>query len=77
MQRHRDGDLDDLVRNTLIWIGVVIWVAWSYFVQNPPGDAYTDTVRDAFTVILAILIPLISAIVIIAWVGALRARSER
>jgi SNF family Na+-dependent transporter len=72
MQRHRDGDKSDLVRNTIIWIAVVIWLALGYIFQTPPGDAYTDTVRNAFTVILAILIPLISAIVIAAWVGALR-----
>jgi len=77
MQRHRDGELDDLVRNTIIWIAVVLWLAWSYFVQQPPGDAYTDTVRDAFTIVLAIVIPLISLIVVIAWVSALRNRQER
>jgi len=77
MQRHRDGELDDLVRNTIIWIAVVLWLAWGYFVQEPPGDAYTDTVRDAFTIVLAIVIPLISLIVVIAWVSALRNRQRR
>jgi len=77
MQRHRDGELDDLVRNTVIWIAVVLWLAWGYFVQEPPGDGYTDTVRDAFTIVLAIVIPLISLIVVIAWVSALKNRQER
>ena len=77
MQRHRDGELDDLVRNTIIWIAVVLWLAWGYFVQEPPGDAYTDTVRDAFTVVLAIVIPFVSLIVLIAWVSALRNRQKR
>ena len=77
MQRHRDGELDDLVRNTVIWIAVVLWLAWGYFVQEPPGDAYTDTVRDAFTIVLAIVIPLTSLIVVIAWVSALKNRQER
>ena len=76
MQRHRDGELDDLVRNTIIWIAVVLWLAWGYFVQEPPGDAYTDTVRDAFTIVLAIVIPFISLIVVIAWVSALRNRQR-
>lgn len=77
MQRHRDGELDDLVRNTIIWIAVVLWLAWGYLVQEPAGDAYTDTVRDAFTIVLAIVIPLISLIVVIAWVSALRDRQRR
>jgi hypothetical protein len=77
MQRHRDGELDDLVRNTIIWIAVVLWLAWGYFVQEPPGDAYTDTVRDAFTIILAILIRLISLFVVLAWASALRNRQKR
>ena len=77
MQRHRDGEIEDLVRNTLIWIAVVIWLAWGYIFQNPPGDAYTDTVRNAFTVVLAIVIPLVSVIVLIAWASALRDRRKR
>jgi len=77
MQRHRDGELNDLARNTIIWIAVVLWLAWGYFVQEPPGDAYTDTVRDAFTIVLAIVIPLVSLIVVAAWVGALRDRQRR
>jgi hypothetical protein len=76
MRRHRDGDLSDLVRNTIIWIGVVIWLALGYVFQNPPGDAYTDAVRDAFMVVLAILIPLMSAIFVFAWIGALRDRPK-
>jgi hypothetical protein len=77
MQRHRDGEIEDLVRNTLIWIAVVLWLAWGYLVQEPPGDAYTYTVRDAFTIVLAIVIPLISLIVVMAWVSALRNRQRR
>jgi len=77
MQRHRDGELNDLARNTIIWIAVVLWLAWGYFVQEPPGDAYTDMVRDAFTIVLAIVIPLVSLIVVAAWVGALRDRQRR
>ena len=77
MQRHRDGELNDLARNTIIWIAVVLWLAWGYFVQEPPGDAYTDTVRDAFTTVLVIVIPLVSLIVVAAWVGALRDRQRR
>lgn len=74
MRRHRDGELDDLVRNTIIWIAVVLWLVWSYVVQEPPGDAYTDTVRDGFTVVLAMVIPSISLVVVLAWWGALRDR---
>jgi hypothetical protein len=75
MERHRDGEIEDLVRNTIIWMVVVIWLVWGYIVQDPPGDAYTDTVRGAFTVVLAIVIPLVSVILLIAWVSELRQRS--
>jgi hypothetical protein len=76
MRRHRDGDISDLVRNTIIWIGVVIWLALSYIFQTPPGGAYEDVIRNAFIVMLAIVIPLTSAIIVIAWIGALRDRSK-
>jgi hypothetical protein len=68
--------MSDLVRNTIIWIGVVIWLAFGYIFQTPPGDAYEDTVRNAFSVVLAIVIPLMSAIIVIAWIGALRHRPK-
>ena len=68
--------MSDLVRNTIIWIGVVIWLAIGYILRNPPGDAYEDTVRDTFMVILAILIPLMSAIFVVVWIGALRNRKK-
>jgi hypothetical protein len=34
-------------------------------------------VRDAFTIVLAIVIPFISLVVVVAWVGALRDRQRR
>jgi hypothetical protein len=68
--------MSDLVRNTIIWIGVVIWLAFGYIFQTPPGGAYEDMLRDAFTAMLAIVIPLMSAIIVIAWFGALRDRPE-
>jgi hypothetical protein len=74
MRRLRDGEIEDLVRNTIIWIAVVIWLAVSYLLQTPAEGPYTDGVRHAFTIFLAIVIPLISAIVVAAWVGALRKR---
>jgi len=74
MQRHRDGDLSDLIRNTIIWIVAVIWSLWGYVIQIPPGGPYSDAVRGAFTVIFAIVIPVVSAILLVAWVSALRDR---
>ena len=69
--------MQDLVRNTIIWIGIVIWLALGYLFQAPPTDAYDDSVRKAFTIALAVVIPLFSAIFIVAWIGALRARDRR
>lgn len=77
MPRHRDGDLSDLVRNTIIWIAVVIWLAWSHIFQDPATDPYTRAVRGVFTVILLVVVPSISALIVFAWFGALRARSRR
>ena len=51
---------------------VVAWLALNYMLQTPAGGPYTDTVRHAFAVVLAIVVPVVSAIVIAAWVGALR-----
>jgi len=68
--------MSDLVPNTIIWIGVVIWLAFGYIFETPPGGAYEDTIRNAFTVMLAIVIPFMSAIIVIVWIGALRDRSE-
>ncbi len=76
MQRHRDGERSDLVRNTIIWIVVVIWLGWSYLFQTP-ADPYTDATRNAFTVILAIVIPLMSAIVVVVWIAELRKHRQR
>lgn len=76
MQRHRDGEINDLVRNTVIWIVVVIWLGGNYLFQTP-ADPYTDATRNAFTVILAIVIPLVSAIVVVVWVSTLRNRHKR
>ena len=64
--------MDDLIRNTIIWIAVVIWLAVSYMLQTPAGGRYTDGLRHAFAVFLAIVIPLVSAIVVAAWVGVAR-----
>jgi hypothetical protein len=77
MQRHRDGEISDLVRNTIIWIVVVIWLVWGYVVQTPPADPYSDGARNVFTIGLAIVIPLVSAIVVIVWVSTLRNRHQR
>lgn len=76
MQRPRDGERSDLVRNTIIWIVVVFWLGWSYLLQTP-ADPYTDATRNAFTVILTIVIPLISAIVVVVWIAELRKRRSR
>jgi membrane protein DedA with SNARE-associated domain len=76
MRRHRDREPSDLVGPTTIWIVVVIWLGWSYVFQTPT-DPYTDATRSAFTAVLAIVIPLMSAIVLFVWVDALRNRHKR
>lgn len=65
-------DRDDLARNTLIWLGVMIWLAWGYVVAPPPENAYDDTFRHAFALILAVVIPLISGVIAWSWLVVLR-----
>lgn len=67
-------DRQDLIRNTVIWIAVVIWLVWGFFIQAPPEDAYNDAFRRVFTLILAIVIPLISGVIAFSWLVALRRR---
>ncbi len=68
------NDRNDLIRNTVIWIVVVLWVVWGYLVQAPPTDAYADAFRRAFTLILAVVIPVISGLIAVPWLVALRRR---
>jgi len=74
MQRHRDGETNDLARNTVIWIAVVIWLAWGYLLQTPPPSAYEDGVRNIFTLVLTVLIPVVSAAFVIAWITLMQNR---
>ena len=68
------SDLTDLVRNTVIWIAAVLWVAIGYVFQTPPAGPYSDAVAKAFAAVLAIVVPLVSLFIAIAWVIVLRAR---
>jgi len=63
--------------DTLIWIAVVIWLAWGYLGQTPPGGPYTEGLRGAFVAILAVIIPLVSLLIVAAWVVAIRDRRQR
>ena len=70
----RRSDLTDLVRNTVIWIAVVLWVAIGFMFQTPPAGPYSDTVVKAFAAVLAIVVPLVSVFIAVAWVIVLRGR---
>ena len=76
MRRHRDGELSDLVRNTIIWVAVVIWLAWGYVFQTPPAGPYTDGLRNAFMIVLAVVIAVVSAIIVLAWIATLQNRRK-
>jgi len=70
----RRSDLTDLVRNTVIWIAAVLWLAIGFVFQTPPAGPYSDLVVKAFAAILAIVVPLVSLFIAIAWVVVLRGR---
>jgi len=57
-----------------MWIAVVIWLVWGYLGQTPPGGPYTEGLRGAFVAILTVLVPLVSSIIVVAWIVALRER---
>ncbi|HEV8230413.1 MAG TPA: hypothetical protein VGQ86_10675 [Candidatus Limnocylindria bacterium] len=67
-------DRGDLVRHTVTWIAVALWLLLGFAYQTPSGDPYTDTVRSAFIWVVAIVVPLGSLFILFAWIGALRRR---
>jgi len=74
MKPGRRDDLADLRRQTVIWIAVVIWLGSGYLVTIPPAGPYADAVLTAFTAFLALVVPLVSLVIALAWVFALRGR---
>jgi hypothetical protein len=74
MNGSRGNGLAELRANTLIWIAVVVWLVWGYLGQTPPGGPYTQGLRGAFVAVLEVLVPVVSLIVVVAWIAALRAR---
>ncbi len=74
MDRSHQDPLADLRANTLTWIAVVLWLAWAYLGQTPAGGPYTDTIRGIFEAILELIIPLVSLLIVAAWIVALRER---
>ena len=76
MKPGRRDDLTDLRRQTVIWIAVVVWLGSGYLVTIPPAGPYSDAVLSIFTAFLALVVPLVSLVIVLAWVFALRARGR-
>lgn len=76
MKPRRRDDLTDLRRQTVIWIAVVIWLGSGYLVTIPPAGPYADAVLTVFTAFLALVVPVVSLVIALAWVFALRSRSR-
>ena len=55
-------------------VAVVVWLVWGYLGQTPPGGPYTEGLRGAFVDVLAVLIPLVSLVIVVAWIQAVRDR---
>ena len=70
-------DLSTLRRNTAIWIAVVLWLGVNYLVALPPAGLYAAAIQTAFTVFLALVVPLVSLLIAVAWVLALRGRGQQ
>ena len=71
MAERRD---DHLVGITVIWVGLLAFIAWGYVLQTPPVGPYTDFMRKAFAVLLAVVVPSVSALILLSWVITLRQR---
>src|SRR3989442_13779545 len=57
---------DHLVGITLVWVGLLAFIAWGYIFQTPPGGPYTDFMRKAFAVLLAVVVPFFSALILVS-----------
>ena len=67
---------DRLVGITVVWVGLLAFIAWGYIFQTPPGGPYTDFMRKAFAVLLALVVPSVSAVILVSWVIVLRRRGQ-
>lgn len=61
---------------TLIWIGVLLWLGVNYLLAIQPAGPYADAMQTGFTVFLALVIPLVSLLIAVAGVLALRGRGR-
>lgn len=67
-------DLGDLRRHTVIWIFAELWVLAGYLLQDPPPDPYEAAARNVFSWAMVVLLPGLSAVILAAWIVALRRR---
>jgi uncharacterized membrane protein YozB (DUF420 family) len=74
MEGSQRDPFGDLRANTIAWIAVVIWLVFGFVGQTPPGGPYTETVTRIFAAILAVIVPLVSLLIVAAWIVALRER---
>jgi nitric oxide reductase large subunit len=77
VKSHEKDELADLRGLTIVWILLVVWLAWGYLIQPQPAGPYADAVATAFATALAVIIPAVSAIVALGWIAALRRRRDR
>jgi hypothetical protein len=68
------SDREILARNTVLWVLAVLWVVWSYLIQDPAPDPWTAVTRSAFTLIASVVIVVVSVALMIQWVRTLRRR---
>lgn len=64
----------DLIRGTILWLGAVGWIAWSYLVQDPAPDPWATATRSVFTMAVSVVIVVVSFVLALAWIAALRPR---
>ncbi len=74
IEERQRRDLEDMRRNTIIWIAGLVWIGSSYAIQDPARDPFDAAERAVFSYAMLVLIPLVTAAFVVTWVGILRRR---
>ena len=67
-------DLEELIRYTLIWTFVLVWLGLGIAYTTPPAGPYSDLILTGFKVMLAVVLPAVSLFLVVSWVVVFRER---
>ena len=67
-------DISDLIRYTLIWTFVLVWLGLGLAYTTPPAGPYSDLILTVFKLALGVVLPAVSLFLVVSWVVVLRDR---